>query len=89
MVFPGHLDTQGPRGARLTADVHGSELKMSDAVHAVRSHAKCVYWPPGMSRTPIGTSHIEITTEKKGGEGNNSRKGWLTTKKVVLVVVSW
>ena len=88
MVFPGHLDTQGPRGARLTADVHGSvpkQLKMSDAVW---SHAKCVYRPPGMSRTPNGTSHIE-TTEKKGGEGNNSRKGWLTKKKVVLVVVSW
>ena len=88
-MFPGHLDTQGPRGARLTADVHGSvpkQLKMSDAV---QSHAKCVYQPPGMSRTPNGTSHIEITTEKKGGEGNNSRKGWLTKKKVVLVVVSW
>jgi len=39
VVFPGHLDTQGPRGTRLTADVHGSvpkQLKVSDAV---RSHA--------------------------------------------------
>jgi len=65
VVFPGHLDTQGPRGARLTANVHGSvpkQLKVSDAV---RSHAKCMYRPPGMSSTPNGTNHIEITTEKK------------------------
>ena len=41
-----------------------------------------------MSRTPNGTRNIEITTEKKGGEGNNSRKGWLTKKKVVLVVIN-
>jgi len=77
VVFPGYRGTQGPRGTRLTANVHESvpkQLKVSDAV---RSHARCVYRPPGMSWTPNGTNH--------GGRGNKSRKEWLTKK--VLVVV--
>jgi len=53
----GSIDTQGPRGTRLTAGVHGSVPKLLTVSDAMRSHARCVYRPPGMSWTPNGTSH--------------------------------
>ena len=60
---------------RVGACDHQKVLTVSDTM---RSHAECVYRPPGMSWTPNGTIH--------GGRGDNSRKEWLT-KKVELVVV--
>jgi hypothetical protein len=57
MVFPEHRGTQGPRGTRLTADVHGSVPKQLIVSGAMRSHAKCMYRPPGMRSTLCGTSH--------------------------------
>jgi hypothetical protein len=47
------IDTQGPRGTRLTAVVHGSVPKLLTVSDAVRSHARCVYRPPGMSGHPM------------------------------------
>jgi hypothetical protein len=78
VVFPEHRGTQGPRGTRLTADVHGSVPRQLIVSDTVRSHAGCVYRPPGMSSTLNGTSHE--------GRGNDSKKEWLT-KKAELVVV--
>jgi hypothetical protein len=57
MVFPEHRGTQGPRGTRLTADVHGLVPKQLIVSSAMWSHAKCVCRPPGMSSTLNGTSH--------------------------------
>ena len=66
MVFPEHRSTQGPRGTRLTADVHGSVPKQLIVSDAVRSHAGCMSRPPGMSSTLNGTS--------QGGDGESQQK---------------
>ena len=42
---------------KLTVDVHGSVPKLLTVSNIVRSHAKCVYWLPGMSWIPNGNNH--------------------------------
>jgi hypothetical protein len=60
-----------------TAGVHGSVPKLLTASDAVRSHARCMYRPPGMSGHTV-TGQGEITKGREGGRsgGPKTCKKW-------------
>src|SRR5271168_3875715 len=68
---PRELWYSGTLGHKLTAGVHGSVPKLLTVSDAVRSHARCMYRPPGMSWTPNGTSHRARSRRELGEVASN------------------